>query len=79
MAAVSVSEPVTAGQTYFGISRLSREFRLDRRTVAKRLEGVQPNGNGEGLRVLVEKDFPCLTARPNEDDSDAFPWPEKKD
>ncbi len=43
------------------------------------IEALQPNGNGEGLRVLVEKDFPCLTARPNEDDSDAFPWPEKKD
>ena len=42
------------------------------------IEALQPNGNGEGLRVLVEKDFPCLTARPNEDDSDAFPWPEKK-
>jgi hypothetical protein len=24
------------------------------------------------LTILVEKDFPCLTTRPNEDDSDAF-------
>ena len=25
------------------------------------------------LLILVEKDFPCLTGRPDEDDSDAFP------
>ena len=24
------------------------------------------------LGILIEKDFPCLTARPGEDDSDAF-------
>jgi hypothetical protein len=33
-----------ASQTVFGISRLAREFRLDRRTVVKRLESVPPNG-----------------------------------
>lgn len=27
---------------------------------------------GEGLAILIEKDFPCPTARPGEDDSDAF-------
>jgi len=27
---------------------------------------------GAVLRILVEKDFPCLTTRPDEDDSDAF-------
>jgi hypothetical protein len=27
---------------------------------------------GAALLILVEKDFPCLTTRPNEDDSDAF-------
>jgi hypothetical protein len=27
--------------------------------------------------VLIEKDFACLTARPNEDDSDMFPNPGK--
>jgi hypothetical protein len=31
-------------QTFFGIARLAREFRLDRRTVVKRLESVAPNG-----------------------------------
>jgi hypothetical protein len=28
--------------------------------------------DGGVLTVLVEKDFPCLTTRPGEDDSDAF-------
>jgi hypothetical protein len=28
---------------------------------------------GARLSLLVEKDFACLTARPGEDDSDAFP------
>lgn len=36
------------------------------------IETWQKNGTGDGLLVLVEKDFPCLTARPHEDDSDAF-------
>lgn len=36
------------------------------------IETRQKNGSDSGLLVLVEKDFPCLTARPNEDDSDAF-------
>jgi len=30
-----------------------------------------PLGAGE-LGILIEKDFPCPTARPGEDDSDAF-------
>jgi len=36
------------------------------------IEMWQKNGSEQGLLVLVEKDFPCLTARPHEDDSDAF-------
>ena len=28
------------------------------------------------LRILVEKDFACLSERPGEDDSDAFPHPD---
>ena len=39
------------------------------------IETRQKNGSDSGLLVLVEKDFPCLTARPNEDDSDAFNRP----
>ncbi|HXQ30471.1 MAG TPA: hypothetical protein VN790_00710 [Steroidobacteraceae bacterium] len=29
--------------------------------------------DGGALELLIEKDFPCLTVRPGEDDSDAFP------
>jgi hypothetical protein len=39
------------------------------------MEGSQDAGAGRVLRVLVEKDFACLTAREGEDDSDAFPNP----
>jgi hypothetical protein len=39
------------------------------------LEAEQPIGDGEVLRLLVEKDFACLTARTGEDDGDAFPNP----
>lgn len=37
------------------------------------LEGARELGEGKTLRILVEKDFACLTKRPNEDDADAFP------
>lgn len=30
-------------------------------------------GDGNTVRVMVEKDFPCIVTRPGEDDSDAFP------
>jgi hypothetical protein len=39
------------------------------------IEATQANGASEGLHILVEKDFPCLTPRPHEDDSDAFARP----
>jgi hypothetical protein len=39
------------------------------------IETRQKNGSESGLLVLVEKDFPCLTERPHEDDSDAFDRP----
>lgn len=35
----------------------------------------QPLDNGESLYILVEKDFQCLTARPNEDESDNYAHP----
>ena len=37
--------------------------------------GEQPLDAGETLRILVEKDFACLTVRPGEDDSDAYAHP----
>lgn len=39
------------------------------------LEGEQTLPDGQILRLLIEKDFPCLTVRPGEDDSDAFARP----
>lgn len=39
------------------------------------IEHLQPNGTPEGLRLLIEKDFKCLTDRPHEDESDAYPHP----
>jgi hypothetical protein len=39
------------------------------------IEATQETGPGQVLRILVEKDFACLTARAGEDDSDAFPNP----
>ena len=35
----------------------------------------QDIGDGECLRILVEKDFTCLAPREGEDDSDLFPNP----
>ncbi len=39
------------------------------------IEGSRDLGDGKALRILVEKDFACLTERPHEDDADAFPNP----
>ena len=39
------------------------------------IEGARELGDGKTLRILVEKDFACLTKRPHEDDADAFPNP----
>jgi hypothetical protein len=38
-------------------------------------EAHVPDGAGGTLFVLVEKDLACLSPRPHEDDSDAFPNP----
>jgi len=39
------------------------------------MEATQPLPQGGQLRILVEKDFKCLTDRPHEDESDSFPHP----
>ncbi|MBC7545244.1 MAG: hypothetical protein H7338_21165 [Candidatus Sericytochromatia bacterium] len=38
-------------------------------------EGEQSVGNGDTLRLLIEKDFHCLAPRDGEDDSDAYANP----
>lgn len=35
-----------------------------------------PNGREDGLALLIEKDFACLTERPEEDESLHFPNPD---
>src|SRR5690606_41469691 len=39
------------------------------------IRGEQPIGGGETLKILVEKDFECLTPREGEDQPDLFPNP----
>ena len=40
------------------------------------ITGEQVLDDGDLLKVLVEKDFVCLTGRDDEDESDMFPHPE---
>jgi hypothetical protein len=39
------------------------------------LQGAQPAAPGAELRIVVEKDFACLSVREGEDESDNFPNP----
>lgn len=41
------------------------------------IEYAQPGREGRQLRIVVEKDFRCLQPRPEEDERDNFPNPEK--
>jgi len=45
-------------------------------TDAVSLEHFSDLKQDKQLRILVEKDFKCLTVRAHEDESDAFPHPE---
>lgn len=40
------------------------------------IAGDQHLADGETLKILVEKDFVCLTGRDDEDESDMYPHPE---
>ncbi len=40
------------------------------------IEGQQAIGNGEFLKILVEKDYTCLAPRSGEDDGDLFANPQ---
>lgn len=39
------------------------------------IEELQPLDGDRSLRILIEKDFTCLTERAGEDETDAFPNP----
>ena len=41
------------------------------------MQAEQRLDNGETLKILIEKDFKCLTIREGEDESDAFPHPQE--
>ena len=41
------------------------------------IEAEQKVGGGNELRLIIEKDFSCLSPRPGEDQSDSFPNPNK--
>ena len=40
------------------------------------IDSEQVLGDGERLRILVEKDFHCLSPREGEDEADMYPHPE---
>jgi hypothetical protein len=42
------------------------------------IRGEQPSPLGKTLRILIEKDFACLTPRAEEDESDNFPHPKSE-
>ena len=42
------------------------------------LRGEAPLPDGDRLKLLVEKDFTCLSHRHDEDQSDLFPNPESQ-
>jgi len=42
------------------------------------IRGEQLLPSGKTLRILIEKDFACLTPRPEEDESDNFPHPKSE-
>ncbi|NNE55840.1 MAG: hypothetical protein HKN32_07465, partial [Flavobacteriales bacterium] len=59
---ITVSPPIQEVKKWAGSDKVSIEEWVDL-------------GNGKQLRVLVEKDFACLTERTHEDESDMFPNP----
>lgn len=59
---LSISIPPSEAKSWIGSEQIG-------------IEAMQPIGDNEFLRILVEKDFACLTERADEDDTDAFPNP----
>lgn len=59
---VIVSVPEDVLQHFYQENNISIDQRLE-------------NGRQQGLYLLIEKDFQCLTDRPHEDESELFPNP----
>ena len=62
---VTVRLPESAVQTWASTEQVS-------------MPGEQVLDDGSTLKVLVEKDFACLTEREGEDESDMYPHPDAK-
>ena len=41
------------------------------------IEATQSLDDGDSLKILIEKDFACLTPREGEDESDLYPHPQE--
>lgn len=41
------------------------------------IEATQSLDDGDSLKILIEKDFACLTPREEEDESDLYPHPQE--
>jgi hypothetical protein len=43
------------------------------------IESIQVGSDGQELKILIEKDFECVDATPDESQEDAFPNPQLSD
>ncbi len=59
---LSISIPVSIAESWINSGQIG-------------IEAVQPLGDNISLRILVEKDFACVTERSGEDETDAFTNP----
>ncbi|MDC1221146.1 hypothetical protein N8Z47_00600 [Salibacteraceae bacterium] len=59
---IEIGVPMTAGKNWLDPTKVGMEERLNL-------------SSGDELRILVEKDFACLTERLDEDESGNFPNP----
>ena len=70
----SLSAAFAAGELSISIPTAMLERWLSPQEVG--ISNVLPLPGGQSLAVLIEKDFPCLTPRVGEDESDAFDRPD---
>jgi hypothetical protein len=76
--AIKSSDSVTNLEAVFNDGRI--EIIIPKQIVLNwaETEDVGISGSSGVLKILIEKDFACLTVREGEDETDAFPNPSKK-
>ncbi len=76
---LELSENVTSVTAEYGNGNIRIQLfdRLARKWATSENVGIEAFQSE--LRILIEKDFACMKARPGEDDSDAFPNPNNPD